>query len=151
FAASDATHGQELWTSNGVTAGFNQDLNTGTAGSFPHDFTSVGGRLFLAANDGTHGVELFADMGLATRPPTATVVHASSSSVPLGTSVTITAQVRPPHGNVDGGNVTLLLDGQTVLGVVPVNSSGVATSNQVLAAGPHSIVAVYDGDLNFSG
>src|SRR5262249_44246108 len=102
FAASDATHGQELWTSNGVTAGFNQDLNTGTAGSFPHDFTSVGGRLFLAANDGTHGVELFADMGLATRPPTATVVHASSSSVPLGTSVTITAQVRPPHGNVDG-------------------------------------------------
>jgi ELWxxDGT repeat protein len=151
FAASDGSHGQELWTSNGTTAGFAQDINVGVAGSFPHDLTSVGGRLFLAASDGTHGTELFADLGLVSRSPTSTVLNASPSVVQLGMSVTITAQVRPPHGNVDGGNVTFLLDGQTVLGTVPVNSSGIATSSPVLSAGPHSIVAVYGGDLNFSG
>jgi ELWxxDGT repeat protein len=151
FAASDGSHGQELWTSNGTTAGFAQDINVGVAGSFPHDLTSVGGRLFLAASDGTHGTELFADLGLVSRSPTSTVLNASPSVVQLGMSVTITAQVRPPHGNVDGGNVTFLLDGQAVLGTVPVNSSGIATSSPVLSAGPHSIVAVYGGDLNFSG
>src|SRR5262249_45023070 len=31
FAASDGTHGQELWTSNGASTGFSQDINVGAA------------------------------------------------------------------------------------------------------------------------
>jgi ELWxxDGT repeat protein len=153
FEAFDATHGQELWTSNGTAAGtvLAQDIVPGSAGSFPHDLATVGGRLFLAANDGAKGSQLFADLGSATRLPTVTVLGESASTVTLGQPVTFTALVRPPHGNVDGGNVTFLLDGQTVLGTVPVNSSGVATSTQILGVGAHSVVAIYGGDLNFTG
>ena len=62
FAASDGTHGTELWMSDGTAAGTTMvmDINPGPAGSSPRNLTVAGDILYFAANDGTHGTELWA-------------------------------------------------------------------------------------------
>jgi ELWxxDGT repeat protein len=62
FAATDAAHGRELWSSNGTAAGTSLvgDIFPGGTGSYPTVLTDVGGTLFFSANDGTHGRELWA-------------------------------------------------------------------------------------------
>src|SRR4029077_8812158 len=66
FAADDATHGRELWTSNGSRAGtvLVKDINPDVVERDEYDYspsylTGVGGRLFFAADDATHGAELW--------------------------------------------------------------------------------------------
>jgi ELWxxDGT repeat protein len=148
FGASDS-HGQELWTSNGTAGGTGllQDLNPGSSGSFPHDLTTVGGRLFFAANDGVHGTELFSDLQFS-QSATTTSLSASATTVTLGQSVTFTAQVSATGAHVDGGSVTFL-DGSTELGTAAV-IGGSASLNVALGLGQHNVTAVYSGDVNFT-
>ena len=77
FAANDGTDGVELWKSDGTAAGTTlvKDLYPGSytdyyGGSYlyssdPKYLTNVGGTLFFAANDGTHGFELWKSDGTA--------------------------------------------------------------------------------------
>jgi ELWxxDGT repeat protein len=72
FAADDGTHGDELWRSDGTAAGTKlvSDINAGSDGSYhygsyPRHFTSASGTLFFAADDGTHGDELWRSDGTA--------------------------------------------------------------------------------------
>jgi ELWxxDGT repeat protein len=67
FTANDGTHGNELWKSDGTTAGtvMVADINPGGAGSYPANLTNFNGKLYFAANDGTHGYELWASDGTA--------------------------------------------------------------------------------------
>jgi trimeric autotransporter adhesin len=81
FAATDASHGSELWKSNGTAAGTQlvKDICPGACGSAPgaprssfvavppesSDLTSVGGRLFFTAFDKNHGVALWKSDGTA--------------------------------------------------------------------------------------
>jgi ELWxxDGT repeat protein len=81
FAATDASHGSELWKSNGTAAGTQlvKDVCPGACGSAPgaprgqlateppesSDLTSVGGRLFFTAYDTNHGVALWKSDGTA--------------------------------------------------------------------------------------
>jgi ELWxxDGT repeat protein len=57
FAANDGSHGQELWKSNGTSAGtaLVKDIYPGPADSDPTFLTNVVGTLFFAANNGSHG------------------------------------------------------------------------------------------------
>jgi ELWxxDGT repeat protein len=68
FAAADATHGRELWKTDGTAANTQlvKDINTnGTAGSAPTELTVYDDKLYFAANDGTSGVELWTSNGTA--------------------------------------------------------------------------------------
>ena len=73
FIDDDDTHGQELWTSNGTSAGtvLVKDINTAStlrrrllsASSNLSSLTALGGTLFFAADDSTHGHELWKSNG----------------------------------------------------------------------------------------
>ena len=55
FRADDATHGTELWRTNGTTTELVQDIRSGADGSNPSGFTALGDYLYFLANDGTNG------------------------------------------------------------------------------------------------
>jgi ELWxxDGT repeat protein len=65
FRAVDATHGSELWFSDGTTDGtIPIDINP-FAGSAPGYFATTSTRLFCSASDGVYGYELWRSDGTA--------------------------------------------------------------------------------------
>lgn len=68
FRADNGTQGREFWSSDGTTAGTQlvQDINSGSAGSSPINFTSLGSNLIFNATDGASGEELYIYDGTAT-------------------------------------------------------------------------------------
>jgi ELWxxDGT repeat protein len=152
FAADDgSSSSRELWCSDGTALGtflYQKIRFQQGTGSAPHDLTTVNGKLFFAADDGAHGDELWADRRGAPTGGTTLTLTASPTNVAAGQQVTMTATVHPGQGSIDGGSVTFK-DGDTELGTVAVDGSGVATLSPVLGAGPHDITADYTGDVNF--
>jgi len=67
FAATDATHGTELWKTDGTAAGTKlvADICSGTGSSAPSDLVVFNDQLYFAANDGTTGRELWTSDGTA--------------------------------------------------------------------------------------
>jgi hypothetical protein len=92
----------------------------------------------------------------ATPPPptlfaTTTALTASASSVAVGGSVTLTAAVTGASGSTGTLTGTVnFLDGITSLGSGTLTSSTATYTTTALAAGSHSITAVYSGDSAFS-
>ena len=60
FRAQDATNGQELWKSDGTSAGTTmlKDIRTGSSSSYPQNLTDINGTLFFSAQD-PEGQELW--------------------------------------------------------------------------------------------
>jgi ELWxxDGT repeat protein len=83
FGADDGTHGLQPWRSDGTPAGTQmvKDINAG--GSFPRDFTNVGGTLFFAAWD-AHGYELWKSDGTTAGTKMVRDIDPSGSSYPSG-------------------------------------------------------------------
>lgn len=78
-----------------------------------------------------------------------TTLASSASSVPAGTSFTLTATVKGSSGTPTGA--VTFLNGSTSLGTGTLNGSGVATLTTSLSAvGTDSITAQYGGDGTFS-
>ena len=65
FRAESATHGQELWRTDGTTSGtiMLRDIYPGSSDSNPRFFTHYRGKLYFTANDGIHGQELWTSDG----------------------------------------------------------------------------------------
>jgi trimeric autotransporter adhesin len=83
FAATDGTHGVELWKSNGTASGTKMVKNINPAGdSSPFGLTNVGGTLFFIANDGTHGVELWKSNGTASGTKMVKNINPGGDSLP---------------------------------------------------------------------
>jgi hypothetical protein len=81
---------------------------------------------------------------------TTTILTAAPNPAAVGQAVTLTATISPPPTGGSLGTVSFF-DGATLLGSGNVNSSGVATfSISSLAAGVHSLTAVYSGNSGFA-
>jgi ELWxxDGT repeat protein len=67
FRADDGVSGQELWKSDGTTAGtvLVKDILPGAGGSAPTNLTAVGNILFFSADDAINGIELWKSDGTA--------------------------------------------------------------------------------------
>jgi hypothetical protein len=83
---------------------------------------------------------------------TTTTLGASPNPGTFGQPVTLTATVSGPGGTPTG--TVNFLDGAAPLGSGTLNSSGTATfttSTLDVAHSPHSLIAVYQGDPNYTG
>ena len=86
---------------------------------------------------------------VANQAPTTTNLNASTNPAVFGQPVTFTATVEPTSGSgTPTGSVTFM-DGTTSLSTVSLTSGTATFSDSSLAAGAHSITAVYNGDSNF--
>jgi subtilase family serine protease len=87
-------------------------------------------------------------------PTTTTMAISPASPVNAGTSVTLTATVKPSSISTKTPTGTVTFTDATLgkLGTGTLNSSGVATlTSSTLAGASYSITATYGGDTNFSG
>jgi hypothetical protein len=82
--------------------------------------------------------------------PTTTTVTSSLTPSVYGQAVTFTATIQLPAGITATGAVTFM-DGTTSLGSSTIASNSAQFSVPTLAAGTHSITAVYGGNANLSG
>ena len=68
FDGNGASHGRELWVTDGTTAGTSllKDINPGAASSVPSNITAIAaGKALFRANDGVTGTELWVTDGTA--------------------------------------------------------------------------------------
>ncbi|HLJ93650.1 MAG TPA: Ig-like domain-containing protein [Gemmataceae bacterium] len=87
-------------------------------------------------------------------PGTSTTVTSSLSTSVAGQPVTFTATVRPGGPGTPTGTVRFFDNLNTGIGTATVSTSGGVTTatltTGILAAGTHTITAIYNGDSNFS-
>jgi ELWxxDGT repeat protein len=87
FAASDGTHGNEPWVTDGTQQGTQMiaDINPGISSSSPSPLADLSGRLLFFADDGVHGSELWTgslSVGPSITPiPSQTVIVGHTLSV----------------------------------------------------------------------
>lgn len=86
FSANDGIKGDELWVTDGTTAGTQmlKDIRPGGLGGAPCEFTEYNGKLFFNANDGTNGAELWVTDGTTAGTQMLIDINSSGDSDPFG-------------------------------------------------------------------
>jgi hypothetical protein len=120
-------------------------LSTNSIAGGNHSITAV------YSGDGNSSSSTSAVLTQTVNPTSsATSVTASINPSTFGVSVTFTADVTGTGGTPSG--IVTFRDGAATLGGGTLNGSGQATfTTSSIAAGSHSITAVYGGDTSFSG
>jgi len=120
----------------------------GVAGSpYPITYSYAGSQNFAAAGPDTSKVLT------VNKAASSTILLAPASPIVIGQQATLTATTAAaaPGSGVPTGIVTFF-DGATAIGIGTLSSTGqAAISTSALAAGPHTITAIYQGDGNFAG
>jgi hypothetical protein len=150
------------WYINFVTGGFrNTDVVGLPDGSFTLGLYDPSGNFstatFSVGPSGLSATQLPATNPLVTlqlvpcQDATTTIVTASLNPSMLNQSVTFTANVSAPDGDVPTGTVQFLIDNVNFGSPVTLanGSAGITTAN--LSPGPHTIQAVYGGNSDFLG
>jgi len=160
FSANDGTttglHGNELWVTDGTTAGTSllADINSGTAGSFPSGFAALApNKVLFLATDATHGAELWVTNGTAAgtslvRDINATGTGASSSAryiTPLGNGTAVFAANDGTTAGLHGFELWITDGSSTGTSLVIDINPGTASSN------PSGITAIGNGKALFNG
>jgi pseudomonalisin len=133
--------------------------NNSTAG--PTGLTGgLSGYLVTAGYDEATGLgsinvaNLLTNWASTTAATTITLAISPASPVNAGTSVTLTATVKPSSNSTKTPSGTVTFTDAVIgkLGTGTLNTSGVATlTSSTLAGASYSITATYGGDTNFSG
>jgi ELWxxDGT repeat protein len=153
FSANDATHGRELWTSDGwsTNTAMAADINPGPGGSNPADITVIGQTAYFTAYDPAHGRELWQ----LTVPPAPQIYLSGPPESPAaGSPVTVVATLASgPGDSQPSGDVAFYQDGQQVatapLIPAPDGQPG-AAATFTARPGAQQIVAVYQGDGTYT-
>ncbi|HVZ51759.1 MAG TPA: Ig-like domain repeat protein, partial [Pseudolabrys sp.] len=129
----------------GVTGGCSFDGTTVT-------FTAAGACTVTADQSGSanYNAAPQATQSITVAQTTPTVgLDVSPNPSAVGQSVTFTATVGGDGYNAATGSVTFM-DGSAILGSGTLSGTHASIATAALAAGSHSITAVYDGDGNFT-
>jgi hypothetical protein len=128
-------------------AGGSASINTASLAVGPHSLTAVYGGSALTA-----GSTSAAHSHTVNQASTSTSLASAPNPSTVGENVTLTASVSvsPPGAGSPGGSVEFF-DGATSLGTSPLSGGSATLNTAALAAGGHSLTAVYSGDPSFSG
>jgi pseudomonalisin len=134
FKDGNANLGSPVSLNNGTATLSTAELSTGS-----HDIAAI------YSGNASHAASSSSSTSYQVLPVASVVaVLGSSPSSTLGQSATFTAQL---SGKSVGGTLQFM-DGNTVLGTVPIVSCPVTFSTSALGVGTHSITVVYSGDTN---
>jgi Big-like domain-containing protein len=89
-----------------------------------------------------------------TKAPTSTALTVAPNPSTFGRALTVTATVNPtsPNSTAPTGTVSFFLDGAAApVATLPLSGNQASFTTAGLGAGPHSLVAIYNGDSNFLG
>jgi len=157
-AKSDPTAFHDITTGNnivpctpGTPAGYPTSQQCPAAGQFGYN---AGAGYDLVTGLGSVDAYNLVTGWSSAVPTTATLAISPASPVNAGTSVTLTATVKPSSASTKTPTGTVTFTDAVIgkLGTGTLNTSGVATlTSRTLAGASYSITATYGGDTNFSG
>ncbi len=116
----------------------------------PTAATSYGGTVTVNSND-TAGISTMSASSAGVKTATTTAVAVSGGTLTYGQSITFIAVVTPVSGSGETGNVQFQVDGSNFGSPVSLSGNTATYATTALAAGSHSVVAVYSGDAKFTG
>jgi hypothetical protein len=133
---------------------FTGTLTGGTA-SFSISTLSVGSHTLIASYSGDNAFNQSSSLPVnvqVNKAPTTTALVVTPTSSNLGATVQLTAKVTSSTGaGPITGTITFMDGNLPIGGPVTVSASAGATATTMsLASGPHSLTAVYSGDVNFA-
>jgi hypothetical protein len=156
--SSAGTPGGIVTFKDGSTTLGTGNLNASGVATFSTSALSAASHSIAAAFGGSSGFNASASSILAQviNPapvtPTSTALTSSANPAALGLGINFTAVVSSSTSGMPTGTIQFQIDGANFGSAVAlINGSATSATTSTLAAGGHTISAVYSGDTNFGG